>query len=133
MVHLAQVSLALTEAHLKVQIEKFYFASSQSRILGHQISANYMERNTKTIEAVLTFPTPKRVKDIRFFFELCNYCRRYVKNFCRISKPLHILLKKDAKFVWSTQTDLEGARWTHTPLVCNHLYFWDHFEKLQSV
>ena len=65
MVHLAQVFQALTEAHLKVKI--VVLQAHKVEFLGHQISANDIEPNTKNIEAVVTFPTPKKVKVIRSF------------------------------------------------------------------
>ena len=93
MVHLAQVFQALTEAHLKVKIKKIVLQAHKIKFLGHQISANDIERNTKNIEAVLTFPTPKKVKVIQSFLGLCTYCRRYIKGFCKITEPLPSLLK----------------------------------------
>ena len=92
MAHLAQVFQALTEAHLKVKI--VVLKAHKVEFLGHQISAYDIEPNTKNIEAVITFPTPKKVKVIRSFIGLCTYCRRYIKDFCKIAKPLHILLKR---------------------------------------
>ena len=63
MIHLFHFQ-TLTEAHLKVKIEKSYFGAHIVELLSHQISANGIEPNTKNIEVVVTFPTPKEVKDI---------------------------------------------------------------------
>ena len=101
MPHLAQVFQDLTEADLKVKI--IVLQAHKVEFLGHQISANNIEPNTKNIEAVVTFPIAKKAKVIRSFIRLCTYCRRYIKDFCKIAKPFHILLKKDVKFVWSDQ------------------------------
>lgn len=103
MVHLAQVFQTLTEAHLKVKIEKCCFVAYKVEFLRHQISANGIEPNVKNIEALAIVPTPKKVKDIQSFFGLWTYYRQYIKNFCKIAKPLHTPLKKDAKFVWFDQ------------------------------
>jgi len=37
--------------------------------------------------------------------DLCNYYRRFVKNFAAIAKPLHALTKKEKKFVWSAECE----------------------------
>ena len=100
MVHLTQVFQALPEAHLKVKFEKYCFEAHKVEFLGHQIIANGIEPNiNNVVKAVVTFPTPKRMKDIRSFLGLCNYYRRYIKGFCKVAKLLHTLLKKDGKFV----------------------------------
>ena len=84
MAHLAQVFHALTEAHLNVKI--VVLQARKVEFLGHQVSANDIEPNTKNIEAVVTFPTPKKIKVLRSFIGLCTYCRRYIKDFCKIAK-----------------------------------------------
>ena len=84
MAQLAQVFHALTEAPLNVKI--VVLQAHKVEFLGHQISANDIEPNTKNIEAVVTFPTPKKVKVLRSFIGLCTYCRRYIKDFCKIAK-----------------------------------------------
>ena len=84
MAQLDQVFHALTEAHLNVKI--VVLQAHKVEFLGHQISTNDVEPNTKNIEAVVTFPTPKKVKVLRSFIGLCTYCRRYIKDFCKIAK-----------------------------------------------
>ena len=37
------------------------------------------------------------VKDVQKFLELANYYRRFVKDFARIAKPLHRLVRKNKK------------------------------------
>ena len=37
------------------------------------------------------------VKDVQKFLGLANYYRRFVKDFARIAKPLHRLVRKNKK------------------------------------
>ena len=39
-------------------------------------------------------------KEVQQFIGLANYYRRFVKDFPSISKPLHHLTEKTAKFEW---------------------------------
>jgi len=41
------------------------------------------------VEGVTKWPTPQGVKNIQKFLELANYYRRFVKDFAKITKPLH--------------------------------------------
>ena len=56
------------------------------------------------MEAVSSFPTPKNVKYLKSFLGLCNYYRKIVKGFAKIS-PSNELLKKEQKFEWSREAD----------------------------
>jgi len=37
------------------------------------------------------------VKDVQKFLRLANYYRQFVKDFAKITKPLHRLVRKDEK------------------------------------
>ena len=49
---------------------------------------------------VLEWSRSKMVKDIQKFLELANYYRQFVKDFAKIAKPLHRLVRKDEKWNW---------------------------------
>jgi hypothetical protein len=53
------------------------------------------------ITAVLQWPSPSSVRDLRSFLGLAGYYRRFVKHFGLISKPLTELVRKGAIFVWT--------------------------------
>jgi len=43
---------------------------------------------------------PKSVKDVQKFLGLANYYRRFVKDFAKIAKPLHEMMRKENKWSW---------------------------------
>jgi len=52
--------------------------------------------------AVLEWPTPRCIKDVRAFLGLCSYYRRFVKGFADIAAPLHALTRKGCNtFEWT--------------------------------
>eukprot|EP00833_Pecoramyces_ruminatium_P005257 jgi/Orpsp1_1/1179289/evm.model.c7180000068770.1 len=55
----------------------------------------------KKIKSIKEWPIPTCVKDVQRFIGLCNYYRRFVKNFAQIARPLHNLTKKNIKFSWN--------------------------------
>lgn len=85
-------------AGLKLQCDKCEFLKKEVTYLGHVISSNGVSPNPKKLQAVREFPVPKNVKNVQQFLGLCNYYRRFIKNFADISKPLTILLKKHKEF-----------------------------------
>lgn len=55
--------------------------------------------------AVAEWPRPRCQKDVRAFIGLASYYRRFVKDFAKIASPLHGLLDKGRKFVWSDEAE----------------------------
>jgi hypothetical protein len=49
----------------------------------------------KKVEAVVRFPVPEKVKDVKAFLGLTGYYRKCIPHFSAIAKPLTRLLTKD--------------------------------------
>ena len=43
---------------------------------------------------------PRSIKDVQKFLELTNYYRWFVKDFAKIAKLLHEMIRKDTKWNW---------------------------------
>lgn len=96
-----QVMNSLKENNLQLRISKCLFYAKQFEYLGHIISKEGMQANPKKVEIIKNYPRPNTIKHIQSFLGLCNYFRRYVKDFSKISKPLTALLKKEMPFIWT--------------------------------
>ena len=97
---LATVFDRLREANLKLKPSKCHFARSSVNFLGFVVSSEGILPDPSKLNAVETFPVPSSVKDIRSFLGLCNYYRRFVKDFAKIASPLNRLTRKSVPFVW---------------------------------
>ena len=74
---------------------------TQGIVLGHIVSRDGIEVDKEKVEFISSLPTPKCVKDIRSFLGYVGFCRRFVRDFSAIARPLCNLLTKDITFEWS--------------------------------
>jgi len=87
--HIQQVLLKLREHHISLKASKCSFAQEKLEYLGHIISAEGVATDATKTQAMLQWPTPQSVTELRF-----------VKNYGILAHPLTQLLKKKM-FQWS--------------------------------
>jgi hypothetical protein len=87
------------------KFSKCAFWLKEAPFLGHIISAESIAVDPSKIQEVLDWKSPKLVTQIRSFFGLAGYYRRFIPNFSKIAKPMTKLLEKEAKFNWSPQCE----------------------------
>lgn len=103
--HLQKTLQILKENQLFVKKSKCSFGTESIEYLGHVISHEGVSTDPSKITAMLSWPTPKTVKQLRGFLGLTGYYRKFIKHYGIIAKPLTDLLKKDA-FNWNQESQL---------------------------
>ena len=104
---LGTVFQKLREARLKLQPSKCELFKTSLLYLGHVVLEDGIRTDPKKIEAVLQWPVPVTVTNVRSFLGLTNYYRRFVKGCAKIARPLTNLIsgenvdKKKALVVWT--------------------------------
>ncbi|XP_020229083.1 uncharacterized protein LOC109810110 [Cajanus cajan] len=83
-------------------MSKCSFGLQQVEYLGHTVSGEGVAMEKDKIQAVLNWPVPLNLKQLRGFFGLTGYYRRFIKSYASIAGPLNNLLKKD-NFLWDSQ------------------------------
>ncbi|KAL0820853.1 hypothetical protein ABMA28_005522 [Loxostege sticticalis] len=85
----------LRKSNFKVQLDKSEFFKKEVLYLGHTITKDGLKPNEDKVLAVLNYPIPKTIKEIKAFLGLIGYYRRFIKDFSKITKPLTNCLKKN--------------------------------------
>lgn len=71
------------------------------KYLGHIIENNTVRPIKDNLISIQNFPTPKTQKNVRQFLGKINFYHEYIPKSSIMLDPLHRLLRKDVKFVWS--------------------------------
>lgn len=93
--HLKHVKITLdliNKSSLKLQTLKCKWLA---KILGHIVSKSHIEMDEDKIEPLKKRLAPVNIKQVQEFLGLCNYYRRFIKDFAKIALPLNDLLKKE--------------------------------------
>ena len=94
----------LAEAGLKLKPSKCHFAKSEIRYLGHIVLRQGIQADPDKTSAMISFPVPSDIKELRQFLGLTNYYRRFIKGYSSIAEPLHKLTRKtEGGFKWNSE------------------------------
>jgi hypothetical protein len=100
--HLEMVLELLRANQLVTRATKCFFCHTQVEYLRHIITDHGVATDPLKIQAIVDWPIPQSLKQLRGFLGLTSYYRRFVKGYGSISKLLTLLLRKDAKG-WNEQ------------------------------
>ena len=103
--HLRLVLQTLREHQLYAKFSKYEFWLDQVAFLGHMVSKDGIEVDPKKIEAIIEWPSPTTVTEVRSFLSLASYYRRFMKDFSKIVAPLTRLTQKNIKFIWTDRCE----------------------------
>jgi len=95
----------MEENGLYIKPEKCIWKVKEVDFLSLVMERGGIKMQEDKVTGVLEWPMPKTVKDIQKFLGLANYYRRFVKDFVKIAKPLHKLVKKDKKWSWGEEQE----------------------------
>jgi len=88
---------------LKVKPSKCSLFKERISFLGHMVSAAGIDPQEEKIKSIQEWPVPKCVRDVRAFFGLASYYRKFVQKIASIAEPLSALTKKGVRFSWSPE------------------------------
>ncbi|XP_019241058.1 PREDICTED: uncharacterized protein LOC109221054, partial [Nicotiana attenuata] len=98
--HLHYIFEALRRERLFANLKKCNFCVDKVVFLGFVVSAQGVEVGESKVVAIRNWPRPKSTGDVRSFYGLVGFYRRFVKGFSTIAAPLTQIIKKDESFLW---------------------------------
>jgi hypothetical protein len=91
------------EYDLYLKAKKCKFRKLKIEYLGLVVKEGKLAMDPAKLKEILDWPAPKTVKKVWSFIGFGNFYHHFVKGFSHLAHPLHDLLKKDKKFVWSEE------------------------------
>jgi hypothetical protein len=86
----------MEDQSLYAKESKCEFGMTEVLYLGHIIGVKGVQVHQEKIQAILDWPTPKTLTELRGFLGICSYYRRFIKGFSQLCAPLTNLTKKGA-------------------------------------
>ena len=97
-----RLTLKLLRAHkLYAKLIKCDFYKDRIHYLGHIISEEGISVDPDKIEAIMNWPTPRNVIDVRYFMGLARYYQRFIEGFSKVAHAITSLQKKGINFEWT--------------------------------
>lgn len=92
-----QVNLSLSKAKCK-------FGYTELKLLGYIVGKEGFKMDQAKIERINSWPVPTNVAELRTFYGLLQYYRRFIPRFSEETQELNRLLKRNVKFFWDSES-----------------------------
>jgi len=91
---LDKIFTRLSQYGLKIKPSKCVLFRTKIEFLGHLVTPNGVEPLPDKVKAIKEWPTPRCLRDVRAFYGLIGYYRKFVAGFATLAEPLTRLTKK---------------------------------------
>jgi hypothetical protein len=98
--HVKKVLDTLQRENLYVKLSKCEFGKNTLVYLGHIVGGGQLKIDPSKIDVIVNWSEPKNVTEMRSFFGVVWYWRRFISNFSFIATPLHALTSVKNTFQW---------------------------------
>ncbi len=104
--HMRDTLQTMQEADLYANLDKCIFSAPEILVLGCFVGKEGVRADPNKIQAIVDWPPPKSVTELRQWLGVANYLHRFSKNFTNITIPITNLLKKDFEYEWTPECDV---------------------------
>ena len=82
------------------RLHKCEFLKDKVDYLGFEVSSQGVHASPDKVRAIVEWPRPKDVHDVRSFLGLASYYRKFIRGFSEIARPLTDLTRAAKEFDW---------------------------------
>lgn len=119
------VLFRLSEANIKVNLDKCKFFETSLIFLGHVISEKGLSPCSDKIETIQKAKVPENVTELKSFLGLVNYYNKFIPRLSSNLYCLYNLLKKDVQYVWDENCNNAFEKSKKALLRADLLEFYD--------
>lgn len=99
---LSYVADRLLMAGLTINVKKSVFCKKELKFLGNILGEEGLKPDPDKYAAILNYPVPRTVKDVRRLIGAASWFRKFIPNFATIVAPITDLIKKKpSKIQWN--------------------------------
>ena len=99
--HIRKALEKLRTAKLYARLHKCAFFQRRVEYLGFDVSAEGIQPSPEKVKAIVEWPQPQSVRDVRSFLGLASFYRRFIKQFSRKARPLTDLTRDNVIWQWN--------------------------------
>ena len=93
-----EVLKILQEHDLYLKPEKCQFAKQRLSYLRYIIFPDQVQMDLIKLKSISNWPVPSIIKEMRKFLGFCNFYRKFIKDYAKITLPINQLVKKNTQF-----------------------------------
>ena len=90
----------LKKEKLFLKMSKCEFGNTSLVYLGHILGGGELRIDPSKVEAIVNWPTPKTITEVRIFLGATQYWRKFIANFSSIAAPMHAVTSVKKGFQW---------------------------------
>ena len=118
------------EVGIRLNQKKTLLRKNEIVFMGHKIGINGLEIDQSKIEAIKKFPKPDNVSKLRSFLGIVNFIAKFLPNLSDVLHPLHNLLKKEVKWMWTKAQDDAFLKIKSMIITASNLTIFDPTKKI---
>jgi len=121
----------LRKHQLYANLKKFGFLQEKLVFLGFVISTEGFKMDSEKVRAILEWPSPRSITEVRSFHALSTFYWKFIQNFSSIVAPITNCTKGKA-FLWTNEAE-EGFKFLKKKVVEAPILAFPYFDKVFEV